>query len=214
MRRSLFGRACFKAARCYNVRFPVRRGRIDLFKVALVGTHGVNKTTIAYELAGALKRKGRAVELLAEIARECPFPLNERATREAHQWVISRQVQLEIEKTRRADVLVCDRSVLDNFAYYLRLFGGDSDDARALEAYCRSWMKTYDLLVRLPVTNPLSPDGFRSTDVEFQHEIDRLCDALFESSYGEATRPAYVRGRLTADRIADLIVGGRPALHA
>ncbi len=177
-----------------------------MYKVALVGTHGVNKTTIAYELAGALKRKGKAVELLAEIARECPFPLNDRATREAHQWVITRQVQLEIEKTPRADILVCDRSVLDNFAYYLRLFG-DSEDARALEAYCRAWMKTYDLLVRLPVTNPLSADGFRSTDVEFQHEIDHLCDLLFERAYTEATRPAYVRGTLAANQIADLIVG-------
>ena len=54
-----------------------------MFKVALVGTHGVNKTTIAYELAGVLKRRGRTVELLTEIARECPFPLNENATREA-----------------------------------------------------------------------------------------------------------------------------------
>jgi ethanolamine utilization protein EutP (predicted NTPase) len=87
-----------------------------LFKIALVGTHGVNKTTIAYELAGVLKRKGHSVELLTEIARECPFPLNEHATREAYQWIIARQVQLEIEKLPRADVLVCDRAVLDNFA--------------------------------------------------------------------------------------------------
>jgi hypothetical protein len=180
-----------------------------LYKIALVGTHGVNKTTIAFELAGALKRRGKAVELLAEIARECPFPLNDRATREAHQWVITRQVQLEIEKIPRADILVCDRSVLDNYAYYLRLFGSDSEDARALEAYCRAWMKTYDLLVRLPITNPLSPDGFRSTDVEFQHKIDHLCDALFESAYTETTRPAYVRGLLAANQIADLIIGGR-----
>jgi hypothetical protein len=182
-----------------------------LYKLALVGTHGVNKTTIAFELAGALKRRGKAVELLAEIARESPFPLNDRATREAHQWVISRQVQLEIEKIPRADILVCDRSVLDNFAYYARLFGSDSEDARALEAYCRAWMKTYDLLVRLPITKPLSPDGFRSTDLEFQHKIDELCDELFESAYTPATRPAYIRGPLTADQIADLVTTVRSA---
>ena len=119
-----------------------------MFKVALVGTHGVNKTTIAYELAGALKRRGRTVELITEIARDCPFPLNERATREAFQWIIARQIQLEIEKTPRADVLVCDRAVLDNFAYYVRRFGDAGDEARALGAYCLSWMNSYDLLVR------------------------------------------------------------------
>jgi hypothetical protein len=107
-----------------------------LFKVALVGTHGVNKTTIAYELAGLLKRRGRTVELLTEIARECPFPLNEQASREAYHWIIARQVQLEIEKSPRADILVCDRAVLDNFAYYLRRYGDSGQEADALGLYC------------------------------------------------------------------------------
>lgn len=177
-----------------------------MFKVALVGTHGVNKTTIAYELAGVLKRKGRTVELLTEIARECPFPLNEQATREAYQWIIARQVQLEIEKAPRADILVCDRSVLDNFAYYARRYGTRGEQAEALEMYCRSWMQTYDLLVRLPVTQALAPDGFRSTDAEFQREIDRLCDELFESAYTETTRPVYIRSSLSASEIAESVL--------
>lgn len=177
-----------------------------MFKVALVGTHGVNKTTIAYELAGVLKRRGKTVELLTEIARECPFPLNEQATREAYQWIIARQVQLEIEKLSRADVLVCDRSVLDNFAYYVRRYGGRGEEAEALCLHCRSWMRTYDLLVRLPITQSLAPDGFRSTDAEFQHEIDLLCDELFESAYNSSTRPAYLRGSMSADEIAAFVL--------
>lgn len=176
-----------------------------MFKVALVGTHGVNKTTVAYELAGVLKRRGRTVELLTEIARECPFPLNEQATREAYQWIIARQVQLEIEKGPRADVLVCDRSVLDNFAYYVRRYGSEGEEAEALATFCRSWMRTYDLLVRLPIAQALAPDGFRSTDQEFQRDIDLLCDELFESAYSQSTRPMYVRGSLTASELAELV---------
>ena len=176
-----------------------------MYKIALVGTHGVNKTTIAYELAGVLKRKSRTVELLTEIARECPFPLNEQATREAYQWIIARQVQLEIEKSPRADVLVCDRSVLDNFAYYVRRYGSKGEEAEALGAYCRSWMKTYDLLVRLPIVEALAPDGFRSTDAAFQREIDQVCDSLFESAYTTTTQPAYIRGSLSANEVGELI---------
>lgn len=182
-----------------------------MFKVALVGTHGVNKTTLAYELAGALKRKGRTVELLTEIARECPFPLNEQATREAYLWIIARQVQLEIEKAPRADVLVCDRSVLDNFAYYVRRYGSTSEQAEALGSHCRSWMKSYDLLVRLPIAQALAADGFRSTNEQFQREIDLLCDELFESEYNESTRPAYIRGLLAASDIAELVSRARPS---
>ncbi|HSF24019.1 MAG TPA: AAA family ATPase, partial [Blastocatellia bacterium] len=181
-----------------------------LIKVALVGTHGVNKTTIAYELAGVLKRKGKTVELLTEIARECPFPLNEQATREAYQWIIARQVQLEIEKSPRADILVCDRSVLDNFAYYVRRYSRNGQEAEALEAYCRSWIETYDFLVRLPISEPLAADGFRSTDEDFQSEIDRLCDEMFEQHYNERTRPAYVRGALSAGEIARFILETHP----
>ena len=179
---------------------------IYLFKVALVGTHGVNKTTIAYELAGLLKRRGKTVELLTEIARECPFPLNERASREAYHWIIARQVQLEIEKSPRADILVCDRSVLDNFAYYVRRYGDRGQEAEALSWYCLSWMNTYDLLVRLPITQHLAPDGFRSTDLEFQREIDGLCDQLFDR-YNQITHPVYMRGSMSASDIAQFIDG-------
>lgn len=177
-----------------------------MVKVALVGTHGVNKTTIAYELAGVLKRRGKTVELLTEIARECPFPLNEEATREAYQWIIARQVQLEIEKSPRADILVCDRSVLDNFAYYVRRYSRNGREAEALGAYCRSWIETYDLLIRLPIAEPLAADGFRSTDKDFQREIDRLCDEMFEEHYNERTHPAYVRGPMSAGEIARFIL--------
>jgi len=194
----------FDRLRLVRLESSIHRRR-GLFKVALVGTHGVNKTTIAYELAGVLKRKGQTVELLTEIARECPFPLNEQATREAYQWIIARQVQLEIEKSPRADVLVCDRSVLDNFAYYVRRYGSKGEEAEALGLYCRSWMRTYDLLVRLPVVEALAPDGFRSTDAEFQREIDLLCDELFESAYGDKTQPAYLRGSLSASEIAEFV---------
>jgi nicotinamide riboside kinase len=182
-----------------------------MFKIALVGTHGVNKTTIAYELAGVLKRRGKTVELLTEIARESPFPLNEQATREAYQWIIAKQIQLEIEKLPRAEILVCDRAVLDNFAYYIRRFSNTGYECEALHAYCRSWMKSYDLLVRLPIIHELTSDGFRSTDVNFQREIDALCDELFEGEYHERSKPAYFRGLMTADEIADLILQKRAA---
>jgi nicotinamide riboside kinase len=177
-----------------------------LFKVALVGTHGVGKTTVAYELGGAIKRRGCTVELLTEIARECPFALNDQASREAHQWIIARQIQLEIEKLPRAEVLICDRSVMDNFAYYTRLYGSTDEMSSALLAYCRAWTNTYDLLVRLPIVAPLTADGFRSTDTRFQHEIEALCDQLFESHYNEQTHPAYIRNLLTANEIADYVM--------
>jgi hypothetical protein len=96
--------------------------------------------------------------------------------------------------------------VLDNFAYYVRRYGSKGEEAEALGLYCRSWMRTYDLLVRLPIAEALAPDGFRSTDAGFQREVDLLCDELFESAYGDKTRPAYLRGSLSASEIAEFVL--------
>lgn len=174
-------------------------------KIALVGTHGIGKTTIAYELAGAIKRRGERVELITEIARECPFPLNDQATPEAFQWIIARQIQLEIEKAARTDVLICDRSVLDNFAYYIRLYGRRGERYDALSPFCSYWTTTYDLLIRLPLASPPADDGFRSTDLSFQREIDEICDTLFDGHYDARTHPAYFRGVYSAEEIASLL---------
>jgi hypothetical protein len=95
--------------------------------------------------------------------------------------------------------------VLDNFAYYVRRYSQTGNEAEALGAYCRSWVETYDLLVRLPIAEPLAAEGFRSTDQEFQREIDRWCDEMFEV-YNERTRPLYVRGPMSATEIARFIL--------
>ena len=41
-------------------------------KIAFIGTHGVGKTTLCYELAAALKREGVHVDIVKEVARLSP----------------------------------------------------------------------------------------------------------------------------------------------
>lgn len=49
-------------------------------KLAFIGSHGVGKTTLCYELAARLKRQDRNVELVMEVARRCPLPINRETT--------------------------------------------------------------------------------------------------------------------------------------
>ena len=51
-------------------------------KLALIGTHGVGKTTLAYEVCSLLKKSHHNVELVAEVARQSPFPVNAETTLE------------------------------------------------------------------------------------------------------------------------------------
>ena len=88
-------------------------------KLALIGTHGVGKTTLAYDVCALLKKQGQNVELVTEVARRCPFPVNEGTTLEAQLWILHTQIADELAAAQRAQTVICDRSVLDNYCYLI-----------------------------------------------------------------------------------------------
>lgn len=145
-------------------------------KIAFIGSHSVRKTNAVHSFAGAVGRSGRSVEVGREVIRFNPLGLNEGSTPEAQLWVIMAQIQQELELRNRADVLVTDRAVVDNFAYFLRSTGGvDPFDVTPL---IRNWAETYDLFVRLLPDVPLKVDGVRSVNDEFRDEIESILDDM------------------------------------
>jgi len=132
-------------------------------KMAFIGTHGVGKTTLCYELAAALKRLDISVDLVKEVARSCPLPINRETTDAAQNWILHTQVAQEIALGAAYETIVCDRAVLDNYAYMVHASGRRPE----LEPYIRHWMQSYDLLVKVPVLAPPSFDGTRDTSVDF-----------------------------------------------
>jgi nicotinamide riboside kinase len=143
-------------------------------KVAFIGSHGIRKTTAAHGFANAMQRAGRSVEYGREVVRDNPLGINEGATGEAQLWVLVSQVRQELTLAPKAEVLVLDRGVMDNYAYYLRACGGD--DRFAVAPMVEEWSKTYDLVVRLHPDVDLSSDGVRSTSDEFRVEIEHILD--------------------------------------
>ncbi len=148
-------------------------------KIAFLGTHGVGKTTLCFELAAALKRLDQSVDIVKEVARRCPLPINRDTTRDAQLWILHNQIAEEIALEPAYDVIVCDRAVLDNYAYLVNAAGRQPQ----LEDLVRSWMKSYHLLVKVPVMSAPRFDGTRDVSVTFQQAIDRLIDELV-SDYG------------------------------
>ena len=119
-------------------------------KIAFIGSHGIRKTTALLAFAAEVQRAGRSVELGREVVRDNPLGINEGATGEAQLWVLVSQIRQELELARRADVLVTDRGVMDNYAYYLRACGGTD----------------------------LQADGVRSTNDAFRDEIEAILDGV------------------------------------
>lgn len=143
-------------------------------KVAFIGTHGVGKTTLCYDLASALKRQGLHVDVVKEVARLSPLPINRQTSLDAQTWILMTQVAEEIRSAAHHAVVICDRSALDNYAYMALACGRQP----AVERFVMHWMKTYDLLFKVPISGPASADGVRDTDELFMRSIDGLVDSL------------------------------------
>ncbi len=178
-------------------------------KIAFIGSHSVRKTNAVHSFAGAVGRSGRSVEVGREVVRFNPLGFNEGATPEAQLWVLMQQIQQELELRKRADVLVTDRAVVDNFAYFLRVTG--DADPFDVEPLVRRWSLTYDLSVRLLPDVALEADGVRSTSDAFRDEIETILDRLLPE-YIPAERLITIRASEVSesfdwDAIVERLVG-------
>ncbi len=139
-------------------------------KIAFIGTHGVGKTTLAYELCNELKKQNLDVGFIDEIARRCPFPINEATSLEAQTWILATTIARELELGKIYPNIICDRAVIDNYVYLFHKFGHIPE----LHSLANYWVRSYDLLFKVPFTQKyLRPDGVRSIDTEFQQVIDK-----------------------------------------
>jgi nicotinamide riboside kinase len=144
-------------------------------KIGFIGTHGVGKTTLCYGLAARLKARDVVLDIVHEVARRCPLPINERTSVAAQSWILHTQISDELVAGARHPVVICDRSVLDNYVYLL-LAGGRTP---ALDALIDWWLRSYGRLIYVPIVAAPLADGMRSTDLAFQRAVDeRLLEEL------------------------------------
>ena len=137
-------------------------------KIAFIGSHGVGKTTLCYGLAARLKACDVGVEVVHEVARRCPLPINEETSLSAQSWILHSQIAEELVAQARYPLVVCDRSVLDNYVYLL-LAAGPQPGPEGLVSW---WIRSYDLLVHVPIVAEPRPDGIRAPNPSFQWAVE------------------------------------------
>jgi len=143
-------------------------------KIGLMGSHGVGKTSLCLQLTAELKSRGVDVEMVREIARACPLPINQETSVQAQEWILHTQIAEELVASQQHDVVVCDRSLLDHYCYLVQIAGSQ----RVWETLLDTWLPTYGLLVHVPVISPPRFDGVRVIDPRFQEEIDLMLDGM------------------------------------
>jgi hypothetical protein len=120
------------------------------------------------------------VGYIEELARRCPFPINEGTSLEAQTWILAMTITKEIELSKVYHHTICDRSILDNYAYLYNKFG----HVPPLYDLAKYWVRTYDLLIKVPINEHyLKADGVRSVDLCFQRSIDVRIDELLAETH-------------------------------
>lgn len=144
------------------------------FKICVLGTHGTGKSTLVFKLAAHYKGLGKNVKVIQEVARSCPFPINENMTVETALWIYYEHSKKELEACRNTDIVISDRSSLDSFIY-AEHFGIKIPETlrESAETHLKGF---YDLVIWPRPDLPIHDDCVRSSDKEFQRQIDELFD--------------------------------------
>lgn len=156
-------------------------------KIAFVGAQCSAKTTSLLYVMSELKLAGiGSVAMIEELARRCPYPINQSGTIEAQNWMLLNQILSEQQLCGKYDVVLSDRSVVDPiiYAYYLSN-GGHIDEAQGeyLVKVMDAWLELapYDAIFFFEPL-PIQGDVDRPADAEFQSTIHQMFERFFEQA--------------------------------
>lgn len=158
-------------------------------KIAIVGAHGVGKTTLSEKLAKYLNLP--TIHDVAIEALDKGFEINENTPPETQFWLFARQ----LEEERLTKAFVADKCLMDYTVYADIIF--DDDRLKSLLAEMIEKNAKYDYVFYLPIEFPIEDNGIRSTDVEFQKRVDeRYRDLLNSWNIKHTTLSGSVEDRL------------------
>jgi len=135
-------------------------------RIAIAGSHGVGKTTLAKALAKRLNFK-YIPDIVREEAIKKGFVINENTPPEVQLWLVSRQWELE---NTTPENWVADKSLFDFLIYGEIVLKNENVLNVIREMVTRN--ANYDFVFYLPIEFPLELDGVRSENLRFQKDVD------------------------------------------
>lgn len=120
-------------------------------KIAIVGTHGSGKTIISFDLFTYLKKAGRSVNIMPEVARNSPFLAAGERSPDSQMHLFASQVENELRNQRGYDILIADRSVLDILMYTELFFPQSKQYIEAMRQFSKQYVHTYNFMFRTTI---------------------------------------------------------------
>ena len=147
-----------------------------MIKIAIAGIHGSGKSTLINNIKNFLESMDKSVYVLEEVARKCPYPLG---TIKSQKWIWEAHINEERKgRQSECDIVLCDRTLLDNLIYYKYMLECNEQTDSIFEAltdYTIKWMNTYDYISILDINwEYIVDDGLRIVDINKTIEINKL----------------------------------------
>ncbi len=165
-------------------------------KIAIIGSHFVGKTSLIKKLSNHLEKMGYNVGIINEVVRDCPYPINEMATIEAQNWILEEQKRRETNVEDKHDIILMDRGVIDNFAYWERVAEKilDEEELMKKEKEVFEHSKSYDLIIFLHPfdSTKIKDDKFRSVDPGWRMEMHGRISKTIERFKAAYNTPVFV----------------------
>lgn len=159
----------------------------DCAVLAIEGTHASGKTTLTHALAAYYRERGIHVATVEEPARRSPF-IEETVVHgkgafdlETEVDLFAAQLSAQLRAARQHTMIVCDKTIANVLAY-ARLVLQTPPRSRAaatlaaLEAFCRAWAGTYDVVFYCcdRFSQHQTGDPYRAKVLDLQPAADRV----------------------------------------
>lgn len=165
-----------------------------MLKVTFVGAHGTGKTTLVTTLAERINALGIKCSVTPEVPRIICGSAGDATYFRRGNNSLSKQILLLVGQpiyevaasTRGTEMLLCDRAILDHWAYTRHLFMKElqgEDALSPLSDLIAKHCQSYDFIFYVPIEFRPLDDGTREGDQDFQNAIDEEIRELLKT-YG------------------------------
>jgi len=152
--------------------------------ISFTGTHGVGKTTRAFEMGAELKKNSpeKSVRVLTDIEADCPYPIGRGGVLKTQEWIFYNKMAREVDAMARVDLVVTDRTIMDVIAYTHCL--GYQTAAIRMMAAAEEHFRNYKQIIFLStLANPFQfNDGIRDMDPCFRLKVESILIKFYSNT--------------------------------